>query len=61
MGLLQNRQAQDSGLPPELYSKVKGARVGGTARKETDMTWSTPTLVEICIGLEINGYLPAEF
>ena len=20
-----------------------------------------PTLVEICIGLEINGYLPAEF
>jgi coenzyme PQQ precursor peptide PqqA len=25
------------------------------------MTWSTPTLFEICIGLEINGYLPAEF
>jgi coenzyme PQQ precursor peptide PqqA len=24
------------------------------------MTWSTPTLFEICIGLEINGYLPAE-
>jgi len=24
------------------------------------MYWSTPTLVEICIGLEINGYLPAE-
>jgi coenzyme PQQ precursor peptide PqqA len=24
-------------------------------------TWTTPTLVEICIGLEINGYLPAEF
>jgi len=23
--------------------------------------WATPTLVEICIGLEINGYLPAEF
>jgi len=23
--------------------------------------WTTPTLVEICIGLEINGYLPAEF
>ena len=22
------------------------------------MTWTTPTLVEICIGLEINGYLP---
>jgi len=25
------------------------------------MTWTTPTLVEICIGLEINGYLPADF
>ena len=22
--------------------------------------WTTPTLGEICIGLEINGYLPAE-
>jgi coenzyme PQQ precursor peptide PqqA len=31
------------------------------ARKETTMAWTTPTLVEICIGLEINGYLPAEF
>jgi len=25
------------------------------------MAWSTPTLVEVCIRLEINGYLPAEF
>jgi coenzyme PQQ precursor peptide PqqA len=25
------------------------------------MSWTTPTLVEICVGLEINGYLPAEF
>lgn len=25
------------------------------------MAWSTPVLVEICIGMEINGYLPAEF
>jgi hypothetical protein len=23
--------------------------------------WTTSTLVEICVGLEINGYLPAEF
>jgi coenzyme PQQ precursor peptide PqqA len=30
-------------------------------RKEMRMDWTTPTLVEICIGLEINGYLPAEF
>jgi coenzyme PQQ precursor peptide PqqA len=29
--------------------------------EETIMAWNTPTLIEICIGLEINGYLPAEF
>jgi coenzyme PQQ precursor peptide PqqA len=29
--------------------------------RTTIMSWTTPTLVEICIGLEINGYLPAEF
>ena len=28
--------------------------------EETIMAWTTPTLVEICVGLEINGYLPAE-
>jgi len=33
----------------------------GVEQEETAMTWNTPTLVEICIGLEINGYLPAEF
>jgi coenzyme PQQ precursor peptide PqqA len=31
------------------------------ARGGRHMAWTTPTLVEICIGLEINGYLPAEF
>jgi coenzyme PQQ precursor peptide PqqA len=30
-------------------------------RRKNAMSWITPTLVEICIGLEINGYLPAEF
>jgi hypothetical protein len=24
------------------------------------MTWTAPTLVEICIGLNIDGYLPAD-
>jgi coenzyme PQQ precursor peptide PqqA len=36
---------------------------GGRGRllKGKTMTWTTPALIEICIGLEINGYLPAEF
>jgi coenzyme PQQ precursor peptide PqqA len=32
-----------------------------TQAQKKNMTWTTPTIVEICIGLEINGYLPAEF
>jgi coenzyme PQQ precursor peptide PqqA len=28
--------------------------------RDTTIAWTTPTLIEICIGLEINGYLPAE-
>jgi coenzyme PQQ precursor peptide PqqA len=48
-----------------IEPKDKVARwfaTGGRARlKEKTMAWTTPTLVEICIGLEINGYLPAEF
>jgi hypothetical protein len=28
--------------------------------KGPTMAWTTPTLLEICIGLEISGYLPAE-
>jgi coenzyme PQQ precursor peptide PqqA len=33
----------------------------GHHEEEYTMAWTTPVLVEICIGLEINGYLPAEF
>ena len=29
--------------------------------RRRNMNWTTPTLVEICIGLEINGYLPPSF
>jgi coenzyme PQQ precursor peptide PqqA len=38
------------------YRFARARAYGGNA-----MAWTTPTLVEICIGLEINGYLPAEF
>jgi len=29
-------------------------------QRRTTMTWTTPVLIEICIGLEINGYMPAD-
>jgi coenzyme PQQ precursor peptide PqqA len=33
----------------------------GKRTMANSLIWTTPILVEICIGLEINGYLPAEF
>jgi coenzyme PQQ precursor peptide PqqA len=30
-------------------------------QQERIMAWNTPELVEICIGMEINAYAPAEF
>ncbi|MBV8754846.1 MAG: pyrroloquinoline quinone precursor peptide PqqA [Hyphomicrobiales bacterium] len=44
-----------------LYFSTDGRSGGRIKTEETTMAWTTPTLVEICIGLEINGYLPAEF
>jgi coenzyme PQQ precursor peptide PqqA len=32
-----------------------------TVQEESHMAWNTPVLVEICIGMEINAYAPAEF
>jgi coenzyme PQQ precursor peptide PqqA len=45
----------------ELHPLVSVVGAGRYSRKGMVMAWTTPTLVEICIGLEINGYLPAEF
>jgi coenzyme PQQ precursor peptide PqqA len=62
--LKDRRQAGklESRTPAVLRSDVTSHRVVVIMeRRETRMYWTTPTLVEICIGLEINGYLPAEF
>jgi coenzyme PQQ precursor peptide PqqA len=46
---------------PALRRPAGAANVSPMERRRPTMAWTTPTLVEICIGLEINGYLPAEF
>lgn len=33
----------------------------GREQEETIMAWNKPKLVEVCVGLEINGYLPSEY
>jgi coenzyme PQQ precursor peptide PqqA len=45
----------------QSFTKIYGAYQMIKDEKGPTMAWTTPTLVEICIGLEINGYLPAEF
>jgi hypothetical protein len=38
-----------------------GGFIGANHKRRKWMAWTAPVLVEICIGLENNGYLPAEF
>jgi len=54
----QPTQPEGRCIPPCRYLNYGRIRV---EQAEERMAWTTPTLVEICIGLEINGYLPAEF
>ena len=44
-----------------LHLGVTASTAVEKGKRENAMSWTTPTLVEICVGLEINGYLPAEF
>jgi coenzyme PQQ precursor peptide PqqA len=37
-----------------------GSIIFPKVQREEIMAWTTPVLVEICIGLEINGYMPAD-
>jgi coenzyme PQQ precursor peptide PqqA len=51
-----DRTGSCAGTQPDLVYCGQPGTLG-----KRQMAWTTPTLVEICIGLEINGYLPAEF
>ena len=44
-----------------VTADVAVSRYDSRKTEDEPMAWTTPVLVEICIGLEINGYLPAEF
>ena len=43
-----------------VVDSVAISRYDSRKTEEEPMAWTTPMLIEICIGLEINGYLPAE-
>jgi len=44
-----------------LWSKNHQGLDKAAQGEDMTMAWTSPTLVEICVGLEINGYLPAEY
>lgn len=29
--------------------------------EEEEMAWTTPRIVEVCVGMEVNAYFPADF
>jgi coenzyme PQQ precursor peptide PqqA len=58
--LLRRREIMKARRSSELHPLIGVIGAGRSSRRGMVMTWTTPTLVEICIGLEINGYLPAE-
>src|SRR6476660_7320069 len=62
------RKVDGTALPPcnaflsvYVLGRVAVRRYDSRKTEDKPMAWTTPVLVEICIGLEINGYLPAEF
>jgi|tagenome__1003787_1003787.scaffolds.fasta_scaffold20925859_3 coenzyme PQQ precursor peptide PqqA len=64
-GLETTRYPACLGMEPSLPLRQRTGRfcIGfvNDSQRTSVMAWTTPTLVEICVGLEINGYLPAEF
>jgi coenzyme PQQ precursor peptide PqqA len=43
-----------------VVGNVAVRRYDSRKTEEKPMAWTTPVLVEICVGLEINGYLRAD-
>jgi len=39
-----------------VFFKTQGAKL----EARTDMTWTTPVITEVCIGMEVTSYLSAE-
>jgi coenzyme PQQ precursor peptide PqqA len=42
-----------------LLKVASGRSAAARNRRKELMTWATPQIVEICVGMEINDYFPA--
>ena len=43
-----------------LASRIVGPGVREAFEGDTLMSWTTPHIEEICVGMEINSYFPGE-
>lgn len=51
-------------MPPAPYvgnSAVSAMEQSRVNKGNADMAWTVPTIREVCVALEINGYMPSEF
>lgn len=45
---------------PALFVTFLEDPISGPDEEETVMTWSSPVIVEVCVGMEITSYESAE-
>jgi hypothetical protein len=57
---LAHSESRRTHLPPLAVRCSFGSTISRDPKEDTAMAWTTPVLVEICIGLEINGYMPVD-
>ncbi|MGI6246525.1 MAG: pyrroloquinoline quinone precursor peptide PqqA [Pseudochelatococcus sp.] len=43
-----------------IARKRVGEKHKPSTTRRKNMTWNTPYIVEICVGLEVNAYFPAD-
>jgi coenzyme PQQ precursor peptide PqqA len=43
-----------------LQGLVQHGTKGCYGKRRSDMKWTTPKVAEVCVGMEINDYFPAE-
>jgi coenzyme PQQ precursor peptide PqqA len=43
------------------YNLLMKFILGATTLEEAEMAWTTPRIVEVCVGMEVNAYFPADF
>jgi coenzyme PQQ precursor peptide PqqA len=43
-----------------LRGQAQHGTKGCYGKRRSDMKWTTPKVAEVCVGMEINDYFPAE-